>query len=217
MAKCNRCGAFKDAGAAACIWCGAGGDNGSAAAFVPPPMTEMPALHVAELATAPQLAGEPIGAALPIPHASSAAARDNLQGIGGWLILVAIGLGVDSIGMLFGVGATFLLLIDPYSQKFLGDHHGIESQLVIQVAIEAFLFVILLVLNFLFYGKRKIFPAWMISYLAAGFVLSFINQQMMMRFTKAFSSLGVFLSFVDACFWIPYFLCSERVKQTFVR
>lgn len=201
------------------MWCGAGGDDGSAATFVAPAapaVMEAPAAPVAELAAAPQSAGEPIGAAPPMPQASFMAAGGGLQGIGGWLILVALGLGLEPLSMLGGIGASSLLLVGPTSQSFLAAHPGIGGQLVIEAVIDVCLFAVLLVLNYLFYGKKKIFPMWMICYLVGSFLLHFLDEQMMMRYTRSFSTMGVFTSFVSAAIWIPYFVRSERVKQTFV-
>ena len=210
MPKCDRCGAFMDTAATACAWCGAGGDNGSAASFVAPSVPAAPAAALAGVA-----AGQDDGVrslsidSLPIE-------QRNLKGIAGWLILVAINLALAPLGLLFAFGTDVLLLKSGQIQVLLAAHPGVASLLTFDAICDVVLVAALLVLNVLFYGKKKIFPRWFIIFLAASFILAFAIHQAMLNYMPSYPSLAAFGSFVSACCWIAYFLASERVKQTFV-
>lgn len=200
-----------DASATACAWCGAGGDNGSAASFVsqPNPVVASPVA----------LAGD--GAAPdtilpPIVDPSEPLFQKNLQGIGGWLILVAIDLAVDPLGYLLILGGSLFLMLSPAGQTLLAVRPGVGGLLLLNAAIDTLFIVALIVLNLQFYAKKKTFPRLVIGYLAASFILQVAIHQMIIQYMPTFPSFGAFDSLIAAGVWIPYFLLSKRVKQTFV-
>lgn len=206
MPKCDRCGAFMEPAAAACTWCGAGGDNGSAASFVVPA-----AATALALADAGQSA-----AASSLSIAPPAAAAKDLNGIGGWLILVAINLVLAPIGLLFALSTDFIFLLGGKIQHVLASHPGVGGMLVFDGIFDVALLAVLIVLNILFYGKKKIFPRWFIVFLAVSVIVSVAIREFMFGYVPTYPSLTAFGSFASACVWIGYFLNSERVKQTFV-
>lgn len=210
MPKCDRCGAFMDPAATACTWCGAGGDNGFAASFVVPSAPGVPAAALAGSA-AGQDAGVP-----SISIDSLSIEERNLKGIAGWLILVAISLALAPLGLLFALGSDLLLLKSDRIQVLLPAHPGVSGLLLFDAVCDVVLLAALIVLNVLFYGKKKIFPRWFIIFLAVSFILSLAIHQAMLNYVPTYPSLAAFASFVSACGWIAYFLFSERVKQTFV-
>lgn len=199
-----------EAAAAACAWCGAGGDNGSATTFVVPsaPVAAQPAL--AEAAAGP---GEAVP---PIPVGSFSLAQKDLRGIGGWLILVALGLGLGPIALLLALGASVLLLFSPEGQSLVAAHPGVTGLLLFNAATDAVLIVLLIVLNVIFYRTKKTFPRWAIGYLVVSFILEIAMHQMMLQYMPTYPSFDAFGSLAAAAIWIPYFLLSQRVKQTFV-
>jgi hypothetical protein len=200
-----------EASATACSWCGAGGDNGSAASFVVPPLpVTSPAVALAEAAPV-------LDAALPPVTAEPlSAAQKDLGGIGGWLIVVAIGLGLGPFALLLSAGGALLLLMSPMSQDLLAAHPEVARLLMLSAAIDSVLILALILLNILFYGKKKFFPRAAIVFLVANFILDLAAHQMLLQFIPTFPSTGAFMSLVSAAIWIPYFLLSQRVKQTFV-
>lgn len=200
-----------EASATACSWCGAGGDNGSAANFVAPPLpVPSPAVAVAQAAPA-------LDAALPpLTAEPSSTAQKDLRGIGGWLIVVAVGLGLGPFALLLAAGGALLLLMSPMSQELLAAHPSVARLLILNAAIYCLLIVALIVLNLLFYGRKKIFPRAAIGFLVANFVLDLTSQQMLRQYIPTLPSTGAFMNLVSAAIWIPYFLLSQRVKQTFV-
>ena len=79
-----------------------------------------------------------------------------------------------------------------------------------------FLFA-LIVLNVMFYGKKRAFPRLMIAYLAFNCVVILIDHFGALRYNPHAGSLAVLRSVVGTFVWIPYYVVSERVKATFVQ
>lgn len=210
MPKCDRCGAFMDPAAAACTWCGAGGDNGSAASFVVPTVPVAPAAALAGVA-AGQDAGVP---SLSIDSLSIE--QRNLKGIAGWLVLVAINLALAPLGLLFAFASDLLLLKSGQIQGLLAAHPAVRDVLMFDAVCDVILLAVLIVLNVLFYRKKKTFPRWFIVFLVVDLILALGIHQAMLNYVPTYPSLAAFGSFVSACGWIAYFLLSKRVKQTFV-
>lgn len=142
--------------------------------------------------------------------------QKNLQGIGGWLILVALGLALGPFGLLLAVGGSMMLLFSPAGETVLAANPGVGGLLALDAAIDALFILALVYLNFHFYGKKRTFPRLAIGYLAASFVLQIALQRMMMQYMPTFPSWTALSSLISAGVWIPYFLLSQRVKQTFV-
>ena len=193
----------------ACAWCGAGGDNGSAGSFVVP--------------TAPATDAALAGAAAESKSAVSFSAIDplsaeqkDLKGIGGWLILAGVTLVLTPLGLLFALTTDLLLLMGGRMPASLASHPAFSGLLFFDAISDVVLLAAVIVLNIFFYGKRKEFPRWFITFLAVSFVLIFSIHQMISSYLPAYPTLVAFGSFVAASGWIPYFLRSERVAQTFV-
>ncbi|HEV2135093.1 MAG TPA: DUF2569 domain-containing protein [Terracidiphilus sp.] len=142
--------------------------------------------------------------------------QKNLQGIGGWLTLVAIGLALGPFGLLLAVGGSMMLLFSPAGAAVLAANPGVGGLLALDAAIDALFILALVYLNFHFYGKKKTFPRLAMGYLAASFVLQIAMQRLMVQYMPTFPSWTALSSLISAGVWIPYFLLSQRVKQTFV-
>lgn len=199
-----------DPAATACTWCGAGGDNGSAASFVVPTVPVAPAAALAGVA-AGQDAGVPA-----VSIDSLSIEQRNLKGIAGWLILVAINLALAPLGLLFALASDLLLLKSGQIQVLLAAHPAVSAVLMFDAICDVALVAALIVLNVLFYGKKKTFPRWFIIFLAISLILAFAIHQTMLNYVPTYPSLAAFGSFVSACVWTAYFVFSKRVKQTFV-
>jgi hypothetical protein len=147
---------------------------------------------------------------------------EDLEGLSGWLILVGLGLVVSPfviLGTTLSVNLPFLS--DSKYQAFLTGHPGVAALIVFEVITNIVFVIGLAALNFLFFTKRRAFPTYMILYLAAHFVVIFLDTiaaQALLptaSLTGAYKSLGQSLG--GALIWIPYFLVSRRVKATFVK
>jgi hypothetical protein len=137
--------------------------------------------------------------------------NNDQTGIGGWLILVAISLVVSPILILVRIFVDLQLL---------GHEYGIKPGLAVLILVEAITNTVMLFaivgLNVLFYRKRRQFPRWMMTYLIAGFVLGLCDHLAAMSFNPSASWVAVFRSLIAMLIWVPYFLQSQRVEQTFV-
>jgi hypothetical protein len=204
-AQCQNCGAQLEEGAVVCAVCGQA--------------TDVPSLSLSfasASASPPTVAGsEQQPAALLFSEVAVSADR-GLTGIGGWLILPAIGLAIGPFVALFGLAACFFLLFGSNGQELIANKPGIEPVIVFEIVMDLVFVVALILLNVLFYTKRKAFPKLMIMFYGLQFVLILADHLMAAPFTPDSSPLTVIRSFVICAIWIPYFLQSRRVKLTFV-
>ncbi|MEE4244849.1 MAG: DUF2569 domain-containing protein [Kangiellaceae bacterium] len=152
----------------------------------------------------------------------------SLKGLGGWLILVGIGLLISPIRLgssyipmyyeLFTDG-TFDVLTDPMSDVF----HPFWAPLLISEAVFNTLLVLASVyLIFLFFRKSYLFPKVYIALIVTSLVFipldawlgSFVLPDEPIFDQEIITELSRVL--LSAAIWIPYMLRSERVKLTFV-
>lgn len=147
--------------------------------------------------------------------------RNDLNGIGGWLILPAIGLVISPFMSLHGIFIVDLPVLfgDRYS-AFLNGHPAFSGLLVFEIMGNAIFLAGAVGLNFLLYKKKRIFPICMIAYFAINFFLLLADHlatRALLPSTDSNSgTMAVVRAFVGAAVWIPYFLVSRRVKATFM-
>jgi hypothetical protein len=209
-AQCQHCGSQLEEGAVVCVQCGqdAAGPWESVRPF---PASESKLVS----AGAQQ---ESVG---PILSAASGSADQELTGIGGWLILVAISLVVNPLQML----RTLLVVDLPFlahssHDSFLNAHPPNAILAAFEITSESALLLVLLLLNYLFYRKSKRFPPLMIGLLIANFAYRAINHFSLVSLhpglNHAKGAQALVLMAISAAVWIPYFLRSRRVELTFV-
>ncbi|MFS4468678.1 DUF3857 domain-containing protein [Maribacter sp. 2210JD10-5] len=144
------------------------------------------------------------------------------QSIGGWMVLPAIGL----------VLTPFYLLFQLFSAEYYNkaiwsgfENAGYENAEILNIYLGfelianiAFL-VFSVLLNVLFFNKRTSVPIMMVYFYSInlGLILlgSFVMNQFGIDDPTFFKDLSKGL--IGAVIWIPYFLNSERVKNTFVK
>ena len=151
------------------------------------------------------------------------------RGLGGWLILPAIGLFILPIRLFFSLNNDFLpifqqgyweILTTPGSEAY----HELWAPLIIFEVIGNIFFVIFdIILIFLFFVKSFRFPVLYIVFLALN--LTFVAADLFFANSipavaaqnDAESVMQIVRSIIGAIIWIPYFLVSVRVKNTFVK
>jgi hypothetical protein len=136
--------------------------------------------------------------------------QNDLNGIGGWLILPAIGLVVSPFMSLHGIFVVDLpILTGGKYEEFLTGHPAVTALIVFE-----------LTTNAIFFTKRRILPRCMIAYFAINFFLLLADHlatRALLPSTDSTSgTMAVVRAFVGAAVWIPYFLVSRRVKTTFI-
>jgi hypothetical protein len=153
----------------------------------------------------------------PVSYAPSFTTLGDLEGIGGWLILAAIGLGISPLSYIHGTYVTLHVLYGSQFQFRFATHPGLAALILYEAVTNSFFLIAVLALNYLFYCKKKQFPSLMITFLALHLILILIDHVVTLHFHPRSSVVNVLSSILGAAIWIPYYLVSERVKATFVR
>lgn len=149
------------------------------------------------------------------------------QGIGGWLLLPMLGLILTplqtgtmlaTIHMPVIFGDTWDVLTTPGSDAY---HYLWAPLLILEALGNAALFVSALVLLVLFFQKHFMLPGLMVAFyvfnvafmgadfFAAGLIPALASQQ------DPEALKGLVKAIVGASIWVPYFLNSARVQNTF--
>lgn len=151
------------------------------------------------------------------------------QGIGGWLILIAIGVVLGPIVLLgttlpivFDLAAieNWSILTNPNSKSYV----PYFVELVIgEMTANALLFIASLWMAVLFFTKHRWFPRVYISYVLASTLILIADTyavSVVLPDMPAFDEetvRGFISSAITLFIWVPYLLLSRRVKNTFVR
>lgn len=151
------------------------------------------------------------------------------QGIGGWLLLPALGLVITPISLLLQLRNDVLPVLAPDVWKALTSpdspaYHPLWAPL---LAVEMIWNLGYLLFGFWlgwkFFTKSRQLPKLYIIGLALTLVMQIIDLRMMMLIPAAAAEItfpesykDVARSAVQALIWIPYFLVSRRVSNTFV-
>ena len=124
--------------------------------------------------------------------------KEKVKGIGGWLIFPIITLFV----------LVFVLLYDLRSVNIIYEldfHKGLISFLDISFLIFAG------VALFAIFNKKKYAPQIMISFYIANIVIQLVIAFLIGNFSRITAPI------IGGAIWVPYFICSKRVKNTFVK
>lgn len=153
----------------------------------------------------------------------------HLQGLGGWLILVIIGLVITPIRLGFFLQRElFPLFIDGSWEALTTatspNYHALWGPLLIFEIIGnlAIIALSLVTLYFLF-RKSKRTPSFAIIWISTSFVVV-VADFFLAELIPAIAAMPadfetvkeLIRSTVSAAIWIPYFLFSKRVKATFI-
>jgi len=151
-----------------------------------------------------------------IPFGNAFATGSNLKGIGGWLIPTIIGLAFGPFFQLRGIYRDLHILYGAPFQANLAARPGLAVLILFEAITNAVMLMALIGLNVLFYRTRRAFPSSMIAYLVAALIITLCDHILTMRFHPAAPWTAVLQRFLAAVIWVPYFLNSRRVEQTFV-
>lgn len=170
------------------------------------------------------VAGAPPGPAAPVPGPGSLR-HDEPVGLGGWLVLVGLGVTVTPFRVLVTLiqslsgysTTTWAALTTPGASNY---HPGWAPILMFELLGNIALFVFSVLLAWLFYRRKRQFPivfTWIvllswafvaIDHLAAGFVP--------LQDPDPVNWAGDFMRLLAAVLWIAYMRRSRRVRNTFV-
>jgi len=160
-------------------------------------------------------------------QASAAGGKPEPKGLGGWLILIAIGLGVTMLRLVWFVVGMLVPIFTSGQWANLttpgtADYHALWAPLLIFELCGNLLFVLMAgTLLVLFFRKSRLFPKVFIAYslLNLAFVTGdyFLSDLIpaVAAANDADAVKEVARAVVGAAIWIPYMLVSKRVKNTF--
>jgi hypothetical protein len=155
-------------------------------------------------------------------------AIDGPRGIGGWLVLPAIGLTISPFFQLFGLLTDVLPAFEKPTWEALtipgGElyHPSTAALLSFEVAANICLIVFSVYLIYLFWNKSRQTPDLMVMWIAATALVIAIDTLWSMQIPFIADNMDpsffkdMIRSLVAAAIWIPYFMFSKRVKNTFV-
>lgn len=152
--------------------------------------------------------------------------RIAYEKIGGWLILIGIGITISPFYILFTIFTQnyfdHSLWINITSASSANYNPVLAISFLIELLINIVSFVFTILLLVLFYKRRSSFPRLVIIFYVFNFLfmavdaavissLGILNDTALMDSYKAIGK-----SFITMVIWVPYFLKSDRVKETFV-
>lgn len=147
----------------------------------------------------------------------------HLTGIGGWLILVAIALigSIIRIALtLYQTLATFNYPIEQIANYLSISSNDLFAFLIFESVSNALLWLFTLYLAYLFFRKDYRLPTYFIYWCVFNLIVIVIDSAIASRFGFPKDITGGLKDVLRQCFycaiWIPYFLRSVRVKNTFV-
>lgn len=144
------------------------------------------------------------------------------KGIGGWLVLVAIGLIVSPIRLAYSIIVDYLPQINSSEWATL-NFPAFKNLFYGELVINSLFVVFAIVLLVLFFSEDRRFPKYMIAFyianltfVIADFAIASFHPLIRLAANPEGGIMEVVRSVAAAAIWIPYFLVSQRVKNTFV-
>jgi len=163
--------------------------------------------------------GEPVPAAAKAESSVGQAdvtampAGPALVGIGGWLVLPAIGLVLGPV-----IGVVLLIISLGYASDVAEAGYG--AVFALEMLVQIGLLGLLIYAATRFFAKKSDAPNMMIAFLlvslVASFVLCMIEMAAEAEVFAIESGKQIARNVVTSAIWVPYFRGSKRVKATFV-
>lgn len=153
----------------------------------------------------------------------------GVSGLGGWLILIQIGLWFTLVMLLAQISQSVLPILNTETWEILtskdsGYYHPLWGPMIIFEAIYNILFLLFTVYVIVaFYRKKAMLPRLMIIFYSLSLVVGMVDYLLLYQIPIAreledgSSVRDIARSAIACAIWIPYFIKSERVKNTFVR
>jgi hypothetical protein len=150
-------------------------------------------------------------------------------GIGGWLILPALGLAISPFWQGFKIVRDIVPSVNLSAWRTLSDPASANYSpmwvpaIVFEVATSVLIFVFTLWLAYLFFFRKSpLVPRLFIIWLASQLIIQTIDRLLVNSLPLAAEqsgsgvTSGLGRAITNAVIWIPYFIWSIRVKNTFI-
>jgi hypothetical protein len=141
---------------------------------------------------------------------------NKFKPIGGWLFVVAGGLLIWPIMVLRDLVSDLAILYGDRFQPALSAHPGLGGLVMLEAVTNSVLLAALVLLNVLFYQRKRAYPNAMMAYFVVQFVWMFADHLMARHFHMNSDWVAVLRKFIVVLIWIPYLAQSRRVQATFV-
>ncbi len=149
--------------------------------------------------------------------------------IGGWLVLVAIGITITPIRTILELYREFDNFFSTATWMYIIKDHSNFTELfnslliIIEIIYNSAFLVFSILIVVLFYSRRTILPRLFIIFYIVTFIFILtdtilalnLNESMYSEVEKMQSYQEIGRSFISMEIWVPYFLVSKRVKSTF--
>ncbi|PYE47821.1 DUF2569 domain-containing protein [Paenibacillus barcinonensis] len=169
----------------------------------------------------------------PVQEPAQQATTENrplgVSGLGGWLILIQIGLLFTLIMLLAQISQSILPILNTETWEMLtakdsGYYHPLWGPIIIFEAVFNLLFLLFTVYVIVaFYQRKAILPRLMIIFYSVSLIVGTVDYLLLYQIPMAReledggSIRDIVRSGIACAIWIPYFIKSERVQNTFVR
>lgn len=151
----------------------------------------------------------------------------GITGLGGWLILVQIGI-YSSLVKLLGQLIKYLIpAVYPSNWSIMVNsemyHPEWGATIIFELFFSILLFVYCIYLLIIMYRKKSIFPRLMIIFYSVGLIGVIVDFVLVSQITfpkeleEGNPFRDIVRSSITCAIWIPYFIKSQRVKNTFIR
>ncbi|WP_339308958.1 DUF2569 domain-containing protein [Paenibacillus sp. FSL k6-2145] len=153
----------------------------------------------------------------------------GVSGLGGWLILIQIGLFVTVILLAVQLFQQIIPTFTTETWEMLTSkqsdyYHPLWGPVLVFEMVYNTLFLLFSVYTiFAFYSKKAILPRLMIIFYGLSLIVGIIDYLLLLQIPLAkeledgSSIREIAKSVITCAIWIPYFIKSERVHNTFVR
>jgi len=154
--------------------------------------------------------------------------EDSYEGIGGWLILVAIGIVLTPTRIITEMMATYPEIFstgawDALTTQGSEAYNSLWGPIILgEILINSGMLLACLYIAYLFFSKKSAFPKWYIGLgvFSLGFVVAdALAIKLVLPLEPAFDPDTVkelMRSLLVVVVWVPYMLVSKRVKATFI-
>lgn len=154
--------------------------------------------------------------------------NEKLQGIGGWLILLAIGLVMSPVRIIILIYQTYSDIFTTGSWEMLTTpgndaYHPLWKPILSsELAINFAIIIFSIVLIYVFFSKKKIFPKLFVAFalfsfffiIADSYAVTLVLPDEQMFDEETIKELSRSLTAIVV--WVPYLYISRRAKNTFI-
>lgn len=153
----------------------------------------------------------------------------GVSGLGGWLIIVQFGLLTSLVGLFIQMPEFYASVFDSEYWRALTSksselYHPLWGITIVFETLYNTFFIGLLIWSiFMFYRKKSIVPRLLVILYSSQFISTIIDfvliyqNPIAAQMDDGLLFMQLFRSLVSFAIWVPYFLKSKRVRNTFVR